>query len=157
MKGDSPRRSCGRGGPASESGNSPGTSPAAEKPLFVCFWGNATRPSHWYRTRTGHICWQPHFMPCPVADLSTYHAWRLQQATTVPAPSCPGYALGGLLHRQSEAGPFVVDQRLVALAHRPLQLILTRISWGLGWGNIDLGHWGCGGVAATLAHGWRSA
>lgn len=64
----------------------------------------------------------------------------------------PSYALGGLLHGQAEAGPFVVQERLVAGTEAgPVDLDEDLV--GLWLGHIDLGQ-GCRSrIAAADPHG----
>ena len=64
----------------------------------------------------------------------------------------PGDAFGGVLHGQSEAGPLVVQQRLVA-GTQAAPVDLDEDFMGFRLRDVDLGHWGGGGVAAALADG----
>jgi hypothetical protein len=73
-------------------------------------------------------------------------------ATTVLAPSCLANALGRLLRGQAKAGPFVVQERLVAGTEAgPVDLDEDLV--GLWLGHVDLSQ-GCRGcVAAADPHG----
>ena len=87
----------------------------------------------------------------PVTDLpNIMHG--VSNSNDRTGPLVPSYALGDLLHGQPEAGPFVVDERLIAgTKAAPVDLDEDLVRVGLG--DVDLGHWGGGGVAAALADG----
>ena len=64
----------------------------------------------------------------------------------------PGYALGHLLHGQAKAGPFVVQERLVAGTEAgPIDLDEDLV--GLWLGHVDLSQGRRGRVAAADPHG----
>jgi hypothetical protein len=91
------------------------------------------------------------FDACPVTDLP-HIVHGVSHSDDRTGTLVPGYALGRLHHGQSEAGPFIVEKRLVT-GTQAAPVDLDEDLVGLGLRNIDLGHWGRGGIPGTLANG----